>query len=172
MSRTQQTRGGRGCRPTAGSRPNSRFVARRILRALNSPGSGMSDARWPVYWLRGSSLHARPSQDHSQWLWPTLTTLRVRFPLQLQGQPSFRPLRPSLRSRTPARICESQQRLTSEVSTVSPRPSTHTLDRTADIPVERCWVARLTGHWRTIDSDSGRDSSMTPAVSNVTLRRC
>ena len=40
-----------------------------------------------------------PSQDLSQWLRPNGAAMRMRSPLQLQGQPSFRPLRPSLRSR-------------------------------------------------------------------------
>ena len=49
----------------AAQRPRCRS---RKLRALNSPGSGMSDAHRPVYWLRGSTRHARPSQELSQWL--------------------------------------------------------------------------------------------------------
>jgi len=68
----------------------------------------MSDAHRPVYWLRGSTRHARPSQELSQWLRPFFRPLlRMRSPLQLQGQPSFRPCGPCCvpvkPSRAPAR---------------------------------------------------------------------
>jgi hypothetical protein len=87
-----------------------------FIRALNSPGSGMSDAHRPVYWLRGSSRHAPPSQENSQWLQPFL---RLRGAcarrLQLQGQPSSRPCGPRCvpvePSRAPARYSESPKRL-------------------------------------------------------------
>jgi hypothetical protein len=87
-----------------------------FIRALNSPGSGMSDAHRPVYWLRGSSRHAPPSQENSQWLQPFL---RLRGAcarrLQLQGQPSSRPCGPRCvpvePSRAPARYSEPPKRL-------------------------------------------------------------
>jgi len=120
---TRCIRAGRST-PTAAQ---GRLVARRILRALNSPGSGMSDAHRPVYWLRGSTRHARPSQELSQWLRPLSGRwLRMRSPLQLQGQPSFRPHRPSLRSRGALSGTgapnESRNRETHGANVLPPRP--------------------------------------------------
>jgi len=59
----------------------------------------MSDAHRPVYWLRGSTRHARPSQELSQWLRPLSGRYAHALAATVAGTAQFQALRPSLRSR-------------------------------------------------------------------------
>ena len=57
-----------------------------IIRALNSPGSGMSDAHRPVYWLRGSTRHVRlPRKNFPSGCDPNSGRVDMRSPLTVAG---------------------------------------------------------------------------------------